>query len=245
MLAVTYLAERNAHAWSPEFVVPLAIAIVALWMFFRHIDHVAYPFIAPRLISGSGFGAVNLVNATLRGRHLGRGGAHPALRKEPLRHRRTRLRYIADRPRGCRNHVVDRWCIRFAAHGLPATAVCRAGRYRNRDAAACRSARSPASHPMRGSPVRAFLVGTGRGANNPASRNAGLQLAPEHSSTLAALRTMCMEIGTIVTISIDTAILASSHDPGRIQAWLFAGAAALFVAALPLIARVPEHRGSW
>jgi MFS family permease len=91
----------------------------------------------------------------------------------------------------------------------------------------------------------AFLVGLGRGANNPASRNAGLQLAPEHASTLAALRTMCMAIGTIVTISIDTAILASSHDPGRTQAWLFAAIAALFVVALPLITRVPEHRGSW
>ncbi|HEU5275460.1 MAG TPA: hypothetical protein VFU97_17480, partial [Xanthobacteraceae bacterium] len=78
-----------------------------------------------------------------------------------------------------------------------------------------------------------------------ASRNAGLQLAPQHSSTLAALRTMCMSIGTIVTISIDTAILASSHDPGYTQAWLFAAAAALLVAALPLVTRVPEHRGSW
>jgi exosome complex RNA-binding protein Rrp42 (RNase PH superfamily) len=85
----------------------------------------------------------------------------------------------------------------------------------------------------------------GRGANNPASRNAGLQLAPEHSSTIAALRTMCMQIGAIVTISIDAAILASSHDPGGIQAWIFAVIAALLVAALPLIAGVPEHRGSW
>jgi MFS family permease len=93
--------------------------------------------------------------------------------------------------------------------------------------------------------VSAFLVGIGRGANNPASRSAGLQLAPEHSSTIAALRTMSMQIGTIITISIDTAILASSHAPGRVQAWLFALAAALLVAALPLITRVPEHRGSW
>jgi MFS family permease len=91
----------------------------------------------------------------------------------------------------------------------------------------------------------ACLVGIGRGANNPASRNAGLQLAPEQSSTLAALRTMCMQIGTIITISVDTAILASSHDPGGIQAWLFAANAALLIVALPLIARVPEHHGSW
>ena len=56
---------------------------------------------------------------------------------------------------------------------------------------------------------------------------------------------MCMSIGTIVTISLVTAILASSHDPGGTQAWLFAAAGVLLVVALPLIARVPEHRGSW
>jgi MFS family permease len=91
----------------------------------------------------------------------------------------------------------------------------------------------------------AFLIGVGRGANNPASRNAGLQLAPEHSSTLAALRTMCMSTGTIITISIDTAVLATSHDPGRTQASLFIAAAVLLVVAFPLITRIPEHRGSW
>ena len=48
-----------------------------------------------------------------------------------------------------------------------------------------------------------------------------------------------------IAISIDTAILAASRDPGYIQAWLFAVGAALLIAALPLITRVPEHRGSW
>jgi hypothetical protein len=56
---------------------------------------------------------------------------------------------------------------------------------------------------------------------------------------------MCMAIGTIATISIYTAILANSHDPGRTQALLFAATAALYIVALPLITRVPEHRGSW
>jgi MFS-type transporter involved in bile tolerance (Atg22 family) len=49
----------------------------------------------------------------------------------------------------------------------------------------------------------------------------------------------------MITISIATTILASSDDPGRIQAWVYVTAALLLVAALPLIARVPEHRGSW
>jgi MFS family permease len=67
MLAVGYLGEGNVYAWSPAFVAPLAIAIVALWMFFRHLNRSAYPFIAPRLIYGPGFGPVNLLNAIYGG----------------------------------------------------------------------------------------------------------------------------------------------------------------------------------
>ena len=40
-------------------------------------------------------------------------------------------------------------------------------------------------------------------------------------------------------------ILASSNDPGGIQAWIYVTAALLLMAFLPLIARVPEHQGSW
>src|SRR6202012_2996819 len=39
----------------------------ALWTFFRHINRTAQPFILPRLISGPGFGTVNLINALYGG----------------------------------------------------------------------------------------------------------------------------------------------------------------------------------
>lgn len=244
MLAVTYLAERNAHPWSLEFMIPSAIAIIGLWLFFRHINNAAYPFIAPRLISGSGFGAVNLVNALYGGVTSGVVALLPLY---------ARNRYGID--------ALDSGTL-LIAQGAAAIMLSIAAAFALRRT----GYRRPlyiggviiatgmlllALSPVAGIPPyawlagAAFLVGIGRGANNPASRNAGLQLAPEHSSTLAALRTMCMQIGTIITISIDTAILASSDDPGRIQAWLFAAAAALLVVALPLISRVPEHHGSW
>jgi Na+/melibiose symporter-like transporter len=70
-------------------------------------------------------------------------------------------------------------------------------------------------------------------------------LAPESSSTLAALRSMGRQIGTIVAVSIATAVIAGSADPGNIQAWVYVAAAVLLVAAMPLVARVPEHRGAW
>jgi hypothetical protein len=90
-----------------------------------------------------------------------------------------------------------------------------------------------------------FLIGIGSGTVSPASRNAGLQLAPQHSSSLAGMRTMFMQIGTIATVSIATALLAAAGHPGSAQAWFYAATAAVLAVFLPTIGRVPEHRGSW
>jgi EmrB/QacA subfamily drug resistance transporter len=244
MLAVTYLAERNARAWSPEFVIPLAIAVAALWVFFRHINRSAHPFIAPRLISGPGFGAVNLVNGLYGGVTSGVVALIPlyASNRYGINALDSGTLLIAQGAAAILLSIAGAFALRRTGYRLPLYAGCVVIAAGMLLLAVSPAAVIPAYVWLAGS---AFLIGVGRGANNPASRNAGLQLAPEYASTLAALRTMCMAIGTIATVSIDTAILATSHDPGRVQAWLFALTAALFVAALPLIARVPEHRGSW
>jgi hypothetical protein len=93
--------------------------------------------------------------------------------------------------------------------------------------------------------IGAALIGGGGGALNPATRNAGLQLAPDQSSTLAALRTLSLQIGTIATISISTAILASTAAPGAAQAWIYVATAVLLLAAMPIVTRIPEHFGTW
>jgi MFS family permease len=244
MLAVSYLAEGNAQAWSPGFVVPLAIAILALSMFFRHINNSAAPFIAPRLITGAGFGGVNLVNGLYGGITSGVIALVPlyAMNRYGINALSSGTLLVAQGAAAILLSIAATFALRRTGYRRPlyfGGLVIAAGML------------LLALSPVAGIPAyawlagAAFLAGIGRGANNPASRNAGLQLAPEHASTIAALRTMCMAIGTIITISIYTAILANSHDPGRMQALLFAVTAALFVAALPLITRVPEHRGAW
>ena len=80
---------------------------------------------------------------------------------------------------------------------------------------------------------------------NPASRNAGLQLAPQESSSIAGLRSLCFQLGTIAVVSLATAALAGAADAGLRQAWVYAAVAALLLLALPLVARVPEHHGAW
>src|SRR5699024_12305999 len=89
------------------------------------------------------------------------------------------------------------------------------------------------------------LLGVGGGSINPPSRNAGLQLEPELAPAIAAVRSMCMHVGRIITISIATAIIASAADPGLTQAWIYAAAVLVLLAALPSIRRVPEHVGAW
>ena len=244
MLAISYLAERNAHAWSFEFAIPFAVAIVALWLFFRHVNQSASPFIAPRFITGTGFGAVNLVNGLYGGVSSGVIALVPlyARNRYDISALNSGTLLIAQGAAAILMSIAAVFALRRTGYRSPLYAGA---------AVIIIGLLLLALSPVGGIPPyawlagSAFLIGLGRGVNNPASRNAGLQLAPEHASTLAAIRTMCMSIGTIVTISIDTAILANSHDPGNIQAWLLAGTAALYVVALPLIRRVPEHRGSW
>ncbi|MCC7414375.1 MAG: MFS transporter [Gammaproteobacteria bacterium] len=244
MLAVSYLGEDRAQVWSPAFVVPLIVAIVTLWMFFRHINRAATPFIAPRLIHGLGFGSVNLINTVYGGITTG------AMVLIPLY---ATNRYGFDAfdagalliPQGAAAIVLSiaaALALRRTGHRPPLYAggiVIAVGML------LLALDPAPGISPYVWLAGASFIVGAGRGTVNPASRNAGLQLAPEHSSTLAALRTAALQIGSITTVSIVTAILASSDDPSRAQAWVYAATALLLVAALPLVARVPEHHGSW
>ena len=63
--------------------------------------------------------------------------------------------------------------------------------------------------------------------------------------TLAALRAMGMNFGTITTVAVATAFIAGAAHPGEIQAGVYAAAALCLAAALPLIGRVSDHRGAW
>lgn len=45
MLAASALGGESAGPWSSSFVVPLLVASVTLWLFFRHVSRAANPFI--------------------------------------------------------------------------------------------------------------------------------------------------------------------------------------------------------
>ncbi len=244
MFAISYLGERNANALSVTFVMLLIVAIVALWAFFRHIGRSPHPFISPRLIRGPGFGVVNLINGLLGGVPSGMVALIPlyAINRYGIDALRSGTLLVSEGAAMVMSSVLAALLIRRTGYRLPLRVggiLVAAGMVL--------LALSPAAgiFPYAWLAGAAFLVGAGAGTLNPASRNAGLQLAPEQAPTLAALRSMSMSVGSITTIAIATAVMAGSNDPGGVQAWVYGAAAVLLVLSLPLIGRVPEYHGSW
>jgi predicted MFS family arabinose efflux permease len=62
--------------------------------------------------------------------------------------------------------------------------------------------------------MSACVIDLGTGLSSPASRNAGLQLAPDQSAAIAALRSTRRMVGQIAAVSITAAIIAQSAAPG-------------------------------
>lgn len=244
MLAISSLGEAppSEAVWLAPAL--LFFAVVMMTAFFRHIRRAGMPFIEPRLIYGRDFGVVNLVNLSYTGIVIG------GLALIPL-------------------YAVHRYGLSvlqsgtlLTAQGL-ATLVCsllavallRRSGYRLPLYVGSLStviglvllALPPAfgMSPYAWLAVAAVFAGAGNGIINPATRNAGLQLAPESSSMLAALRTLSLQIGAIVTITVATAVVSSSGNASRTLAGVYICLAVLRVLTVPLTRWVPEQRGAW
>ncbi len=243
MVGISELGEAGIPAWSPLVIVPLAVGVVGLAQFGRHIRRAVDPFIAPLLITGRGFGAVNFVNVVYGGATAG------LIALVPL--------YAIDRYHisalGSGTLLVAEGAAFMVAATLGVMALRRTGYRLPLYLGAIvivlgvtgLALRPPGVSPYAWLAIASCVTGLGSGLFSPASRNAGLQLLPEQSASLAALRSTGMEIGAIATISITTAILAAVGHPGRVQAVVDVAFAVLLVLCMPVIARVPEHRGSW
>jgi EmrB/QacA subfamily drug resistance transporter len=244
MLAASYLGEKHAHLGSPAFAIPTIIAVAGLWMFFRHIHRSAHPFIAPRLIHGPGFGSVNLVNTIYGGIMAGSMALVPlyATNRYGIDAFGSGTLLVAQGIAAIALSIVSALILRRTGYRLPMYV----GGIAIGVGMLLLALQPPAGiSPYFWLAAAAFLVGAGSGTLNPASRNAGLQLAPESSATLAALRTLFRQVGSIITISAATAVLAHASTPGSTQSWIYIATALLCAICLPVIARVPEHRGSW
>lgn len=244
MLATSYLGERDIPASSPQILLTGAAALIAGWLFFRHIHRSSHPFIVPNLIHGPGFGVVNLINMIFGGISIGAITLIPlyAINRYEMSVLDSGMLLIAQGIAAVMLSLACTLAIRRTGYRTP---LYIGGTIIALGMALLALPPAFGLSPFAWLVSTAFLVGVGTGSVNPASRNAGLQLAPESAATLAALRTLAMQIGTITFISIVTMVLSTTQNPGASQAWSYGILGALILAALPLVAYVPNHRGAW
>ena len=243
MLGVAYLGTPSTSVVSPAFLAPELIAIALLLGFLRHTRRTPQPFIPPQLLHGSGFGTMNLINFLFGACALGFGAL-------VLLYATNRY-HIASLNSG--TLLTARAIGMIAVGGLAALALRRTG-YRRpmivgflvTAAGLAMMAVSPhALTPYAWLSIAAAITGVGMGLANPAANNASLQLAPHQAAAIAGLRGTFRQAGSITAISITTALLARSSDPGLSQAHIFGVFALVLIGTLPLLALVPEHRGTW
>src|SRR5690606_37639608 len=103
----------------------------------------------------------------------------------------------------------------------------------------------PIADPATWLAVTTALTGVGFGLVTPASNNATMQLAPDRVASIVGIRGMFRQTGSIAAVSVTATAIAVSSRPATTQAAIFAIFAALFLLAVPAIARVPDHRGAW
>ncbi|MGH8117692.1 MAG: MFS transporter [Rhodanobacteraceae bacterium] len=243
MLAFNALGDGGHGFTSPQFLAPAAAALLGLALFAHHARASAHPFILPRFLAGRGFRAVNAVNV------IGGMIENGLIALVPVY---ATTRYgISALDSG--SLLTGEGVAIILTGGAAAFALRRTG-YRLPILvgmiAMVAGVFALALDPHDISPYAWLaavtgLIGLGAGCLSPASRNAGLQLAPENTPMLAAIRTMCFQIGAIIAIAITTAGVSGAPDAGAGYAHADLIWGALFLLLIPISLRVPEHRGAW
>ena len=243
MFGISYLGSGAVPLYSPVFLLSEACAAVFCCLFVRHARRDAAPFVPYRLLRGRGFGVMNLINYLYGAAALGFAALVPL--------------YATDRygisSLGAGTLLTARAVGMIGVAGAAALALRRTG-FRwpmvagfvilagGLLAMAHRARRSP---PYAWLAIGAALTGLGMGLSVPAANNASLQLAPDQVAAIAGLRGMFRQSGAITAVSVTTALIARSGQPGLVQSHVFLVFAAILLLLLPLVRLVPEHRGTW
>jgi MFS family permease len=245
IFGISNLGDGRTEIYDPSFLIPEVCAIVLLYLFVRHTKRAPNPFIPLRLIRGKGFAAINLENLLWGAVGFGVASLVPLYAEQ-----RYQLRALSA------GTLLTARAIGMLAIGAIAAFGLRRTGYRlpmmigYSIVAAGTLVLSVAPRwglsPYVWLGVGTGITGLGNGAANPASRNASLQLAPDEVAAISGLRSMFTYMGIIFGVSIVTAILNRSANPGLAQAhilWFVAGI--ILIVMVPLVLRVPEHKGSW
>ena len=242
MFGVTYLGSGSVQFYDPVFLGSEAAAIVLGYLFVRHSKRDAAPFVPYRLLRGSGFGLMNLINYLNGAAALGFSALVPLYAENRY--------HIA--PLGAGTLLTARAVGMITVAGLATLALRRTG-YRwpmitgfTLLAIGLVLMVIPAPFsPYGWLSIGAAVSGIGMGLSVPAISNACLQLAPDQAAAISGLRGMFRQSGAITAVAVSTALLARSVNPGIMQAWVFVVFALILMVLVPLVRLVPEHHGGW
>jgi EmrB/QacA subfamily drug resistance transporter len=243
MFGITYLGSGAVPLYSPVFLGSEAVAAVILILFLRHSRRDPAPFVPYRFLRGRGFGVINMINYVYGAAALGFSALVPLYAQERY--------HIGALDAG--TLLTARAVGMIAVAGAAVMALRRTG-YRLPMLAGfailaggllMMALTPPSLSPYAWLAIGTGITGCGMGLSTPASNNASLQLAPDQVAAVAGLRGMFRQAGAITAVSVTTAIIARSAQPGAVQAHVFLIFAALILLMLPLVKLVPDHHGTW
>lgn len=243
MVGASLLGDTPSR-WVGPIVACGVVAVGGLWLFARHIRRTPDPLIEPRLIGGRGFAAVNMINVFYAGGGIGLMALVPlyATTRYGIGVFASGMLLAAEGVASVVLSTLGALLLRRTGYRAPlyVTAVFVV-------AGMVMMALPPHGlTPYAWLATAAALVGIGLGIASPASRNAGLQLVPDRAAAIAAVRSTGLQLGSILTVSSATAVIAASSNPPIAQAWVYAAFAGLTVlVGVPAVRRIPEHHGSW
>jgi EmrB/QacA subfamily drug resistance transporter len=242
MFGMAILGDGRAPG-DPVFLALESVAAVAAIGFARHTARSRSPFISAEHLVGRGFGVMNVINFLFGAAVLGVAALVPLYAQQ-----RYGLSALA-----AGTLLTARGAGAIATAALAVVLLRRTG-YRwpmlagfsLTAAGLIGLAVSPHGlSPYAWLAVAAGVTGVGMGTSTPASNNATLQLAPDHSAAVAGLRGMFRQAGAITAVSVTAAVLARSAHPSIAQGQIFVVFAVIMLGVLPLILLVPDHRGRW
>jgi len=243
MLGITMLGEPDVGLLDPRFLVPEIIAAIALALFVVRMRYASAPYIPLRLLTGPGFAVMNLINLLVGGAAMGVAALIPV-------YAQTRFGMA---PLEAGSLVTARAIGMAAMAGVAVMLLRRTGYRPPMIIGFVVTAASLVGMGIVPDSLSSYLwltaagglAGLGLGIALPATNNALLHLAADDIGSIAGLRGMFRQSGSILAISISTALAARSDDPGAVLGLCMLVFAGVLVCVIPLILFVPDHRGSW
>ncbi|SDH23057.1 MFS transporter [Pseudonocardia oroxyli] len=244
MVAITLVGSTTGGGLAPVLVAVCGVlAVVSGWAFLRHARVHPDPVIPLRLLRGGGLGIMNSTNVLFGAALVGFGALLPV-------YAQTRYALL---PLAAGVLLTARAVGTIASSGIAVALLRRLGHrplvltgFGLIISGLLVVAVPPAgTSPAVWLTVGAVLCGLGMGLAGPAANNAGMHLVSDEVTAVSGLRIMFRQMGGIASVSVITAVLSASAEPGRAGGVAFAVLAGLLAAAAVGMSRIPNHRGRW